>query len=170
MWKKILLGLLAVLVIMQFIRPEKNISNENTYHLNTAYEVPSEVADLLAVACNDCHSNQTRYPWYSNIQPVGWWLDHHVEEGTEHLNFSEFTKRRVAIQNHKFEEIIEEVEEHKMPMDEYTYLGLHSDADLSDAQRQVLMDWAKSQMEMLKAKYPADSLVLRRRKRQATSH
>ncbi|MEL7530405.1 MAG: heme-binding domain-containing protein [Bacteroidota bacterium] len=168
MLKKILLGLLAVLVILQFIRPEKNNSKDNTYHISTAYEVPAEVEDLLAVACNDCHTNETRYPWYSNVQPVGWWLDHHVEEGKEHLNFSAFTNRRIAVQNHKLEELIEEVEEHKMPMDEYTYLGMHPEADLSDAQRQVLMDWAKSQMDMLKAKYPADSLVLRRRKQQAS--
>ncbi len=168
MLKKILLGLLAVVIIMQFIRPEKNNSKDNTHHISNAYEIPAEVEDLLAVSCNDCHTNETRYPWYSNIQPVGWWIDHHVEEGKEHLNFSEFTNRRIAVQNHKLEELIEEVEEHKMPMDEYTYLGMHPEADLSDAQRQVLMDWAKSQMDMLKAKYPADSLVLRRRKQQAS--
>ena len=106
MVKKILLGVLAVVVIIQFIRPDRNDSNDNTHHISTKYEVPEEVAGILKVACNDCHSNMTKYPWYTNIQPVGWWLNDHIEHGTSHLNFSEFTNRRVAIQNHKLEEII----------------------------------------------------------------
>lgn len=163
MVKKILLGVLAVLVILQFIRPDKNDSNDSTYHISTKYEVPEDVTAMLTVACNDCHSNMTRYPWYTNIQPVGWFLNDHVEEGIEHLNFSEFTKSRVAIQNHKLEEIIEMVEDHEMPLESYTYLGLHSDADLSDEQRETLISWAKSQMDWLATEYPADSLVLRRR-------
>lgn len=164
MVKKILLGVLAVLVILQFIRPDRNDSNDNTHHISTKYEIPEEVAGILKVACNDCHSNMTKYPWYTNIQPVGWWLNHHVEEGKEHLNFSAFTQRRVAIQNHKLEEIIETVEDHEMPLESYTYLGLHAEADLSDEQRELLISWAKSQMDWLSTEYPADSLVLRRRR------
>lgn len=165
MIKKILLGLLAVLVIIQFFGPTKNDSNDQTHAVSTKYEIPQNVASILEVACNDCHSNNTRYPWYANIQPVGWWLNDHVKHGKGHLNFSNFTSRRVAIQNHKFEEVIEMVEEKEMPLDSYTNFGLHAEANLSDAQRQVLMDWAKAQMDKLKAEYPADSLVLRRRKK-----
>ncbi|RMG73473.1 MAG: cytochrome C [Bacteroidetes bacterium] len=164
MVKKILLGLLAVLVIIQFIRPERNLSNDQTYAVSTKYEVPNEVAGLLKVACNDCHSNLTRYPWYANLNPVGWILADHVNEGKEHLNFSDFTRRPVAVQNHKFEEVIETVEEHEMPLESYTALGLHADAKLSDAQRQTLISWARAQMDSLKAWYPADSLEFRRRR------
>ena len=110
MWKKILIGLAALLIIIQFFRPEQNNSNENTYHISTRYEIPEEVGQLMKVACNDCHSNQTNYPWYASIQPVGWWLNDHIEHGKGHLNFSEFTNRSVAYQNHKFEEFAEEVE------------------------------------------------------------
>jgi hypothetical protein len=163
MLKKILLGLLALLVIIQFIRPEKNDSNDNTYHISTQYEVPAQVNDILVAACNDCHSNQTRYPWYSNIQPVAWWLNDHVEHGKGHLNFSEFTNRRIAVQNHKLEEVIEVIEEDEMPLKSYTAMGLHAEANLDDSQKQLLMDWARSQMEVLRARYPADSLVLRRK-------
>ena len=165
MLKKILLGLLVVFVIMQFFRPEKNDSDDRTHDITTAYEVPQTVADIMTVACNDCHTNNTRYPWYSNIQPVGWWLNDHVNHGKGHLNFSEFTTRPLAIQYHKFEEVVEVIEEGEMPLDSYTALGLHAEANLSDAQRETLINWAKSQMAMMKDKYPADSLVRKRRQR-----
>ncbi len=164
MIKKILLALLALLVIIQFFRPEKNESNDLTYDISTKYEVPKEVDEILRVSCNDCHSNKTEYPWYSNVQPVAWWLADHIEDGKRHLNFSEFTKRPIAIQNHKLEETIEMVEEKEMPLKDYTYLGLHAEANLSDEQREVLISWAKSQMTYLKDNYPADSLVMPKRR------
>ena len=162
MKNKILLGLLAVLVIIQFIRPAKNESNDETQGIATKYKVPEDVAAILKVACNDCHSNKTEYPWYANIQPVAWWLAHHVDEGTHHFNLSTLAGKKVALQNHKFEEMIEQIEKKEMPLAEYTYLGLHSGANLSEAQRQTLIQWAKTNMDSLKAQYPADSLVLKR--------
>ena len=164
MIKKILLALLAVLVIIQFFRPEKNDSNDNTYAIHTKYEVPEEVDEILKVSCNDCHSNKTVYPWYANVQPVAWWLNDHVVDGKRHLNFSEFTNRPIAIQNHKWEETVEMVEKKEMPLKDYTYLGLHSEAKLSDEQREMLVSWAKSQMNYLKENYPADSLVMPKRR------
>ncbi|MEO1450515.1 MAG: heme-binding domain-containing protein [Bacteroidota bacterium] len=164
MLKKIMLGLLALVVLIQFFQPDRNESEDTQYALHKHYPVPTEVASILKVACNDCHSNTTRYPWYASIQPVGWWLNDHVEHGKGHLNFSEFTHRRIAIQNHKFEEIIETVEDGFMPLDDYTAFGLHPEANLDDAQRQMLIDWARAQMSSIAAEYPADSLVLRRRK------
>jgi hypothetical protein len=163
MFKKILLTLLIILVIIQFIRPEKNVSDDQTNAMSTKYVVPAEVNEILTVACNDCHSNKTSYPWYANIQPVAWWLDQHVQEGKGELNFSTFTRMPIAVQNHKFDEIIDEVKEKKMPLPSYTFLGLHAGADLSDAQRQVLVSWAQSQMDQLKNQYPADSLKMKRR-------
>lgn len=164
MLKKILIGLGVILIIIQFIRPEKNDSKDLTYDVSAKYQVPEDVNRLLQVSCNDCHSNTSVYPWYSNIQPVAWWLDEHITDGKKHLNFSEFTKLPIAIQHHKFEEIIEEVKEHEMPLESYTYLGLHKEANLSDEQRQILTNWAQNQMDMLKATYPADSLVMPRRR------
>ena len=162
MKKKILLGLAAVLVVIQFVRPEKNLTDDHTYDVSTKYAVPDNVKTILDVACNDCHSNKTAYPWYSNIQPIAWFLDNHVTDGKRHLNFSTFTKRPVAVQNHKFEETIEMVKEGEMPLPSYTWLGLHSGANLTDEQRQILIKWAETNMDSLKAQYPADSLVLRR--------
>lgn len=164
MLKKILLGLAAVFVVMQFIRPERNESGDDTHHFTKKYPVSTEVAIMLKTACNDCHSNKTNYPWYANVQPFAWFLDHHVKDGKKHLNFSAFTHRKIAYQNHKFEEIIEMVEKKEMPLPSYTWLGLHPEANLSDAQRALLVNWAKAQMDSLKAQYPADSLKLPRRK------
>ncbi len=162
MIKKISIGLLAVFIVIQFFQPEKNTSDDQTNHISGKYEISGEVSAILKNACNDCHSNKTEYPWYASIQPVGWWLANHVNDGKRHLNFSEFTSRKIAYQNHKLEEIIEEVDEDKMPLPSYTNLGLHPEANLTAEQKKTLTDWAKNQMELLKANYPADSLILRR--------
>ena len=164
MKKKIFGGLILVLVVIQFIQPTKNLSDDNTYHIKNKYHVPPEVAQLLKVACDDCHSNKTEYPWYASVQPMAWWLNHHVTDGKKHLNFSNFTSRPIAVQNHKLEETIEMIEHNEMPLSSYTWLGLHPQAKLSQAQRQTLISWAKAQMDTLKANYPADSLVLKRKK------
>ena len=164
MIKKILIGLLVVFVAIQFIRPEKNVSNDETYGIATKYDVPAEINEILTISCNDCHSNLTRYPWYANVQPVAWWLDDHVTDGKKHLNFSEFTKMPIAFQNHKLEETVEMVEELEMPLPSYTYLGLHSEAKLTDDQRKIIIDWANAQLDTLKANYPADSLIMPRRR------
>jgi hypothetical protein len=164
MLKKILIGLLVVLVLIQFFRPEKNNSNDLTHDVSTKYKVPEEVSHILRVACNDCHSNKTNYPWYAQMQPVAWWLNDHVTEGKEHLNFSSFTQLPIAVQNHKFEEVIEVIDENEMPLESYTYLGLHPEAKLTEDQKTALKTWAREQMDLLKQTYPADSLVMKRRK------
>jgi hypothetical protein len=164
MLRKVLFVLLALLLIIQLFRPEKNDSNDATYEVAKKYQVPDDVAVVLQNACNDCHSNNTKYPWYANIQPAIWWLDHHVKDGKKDLNLSEFTNLPIAVQNHKFEEIIEMIDENEMPLESYTYLGLHTEANLSDEQKDLLKSWAKAQMDDLKSKYPADSLIMKRRK------
>lgn len=163
MIKKILIALAIILVLIQFIRPAKNNLGGVQYSMPTRYSVPQEVNAILKPACLDCHSNVTKYPWYAEIQPAAWWLANHVNEGKEHLNLSEFTNRSIAYQHHKFEEIVEMVQEKEMPLPSYTWFGLHPDAKLTDAQRQTLITWAQAQMALIAANYPADSLVLKRR-------
>jgi len=162
MKKKIFYAILSIFVVIQFFRPAKNLSDDQTYHIAKKYTIPQDVSYLLEAACYDCHSNKTSYPWYAEIQPSAWWLDNHVSEGKSHLNFSEFTKRKIAVQHHKLEEIIELVSEKEMPIPSYTWLGLHPEAKLTDAQRATITDWAATLMETMKAQYPADSLVMRR--------
>jgi len=163
MLKKILLALLALLLLLQFYRPGKNISGDRTNDITNKYVVPERVKTLMDGACNDCHSNKTDYPWYSNIQPVAWWMNGHVTEGKGHLNFNNFTHRNLAYQNHKFEEIIEMVKEQEMPLPSYTWMGLHPEANLTEEDRNEIVQWAEAQMDTLKRQYPADSLVMRRR-------
>jgi hypothetical protein len=163
MLKKILIALVIVLVLIQFFRPERNLSDDRTNDISKKYVVPEHVSRLLAGGCNDCHSNKTTYPWYTNIQPIGWWMAGHVNEGKGHLNFSSFTHRNLAYQNHKFEEIIEMVKEKEMPLPSYTWLGLHPEANLTDDERNQIVQWASAQMDTLKKNYPADSLVMKRR-------
>ncbi|AGA77866.1 heme-binding domain-containing protein [Echinicola vietnamensis] len=165
MVKKILFTLLVIFIIIQFFRPEKNDSNAQPAPLSADYVLSNEVSSILEKACDDCHSNHTNYPWYANVQPVAWWLDGHIKDGKRHLNFDDFTNAPIARQNHKLEEVIEVIEEGEMPLNSYTALGMHSEANLTEEEKAVLIDWAKNQISMLKDKYPADSLVMKRRQR-----
>lgn len=165
MLKKIALGILALIVIIQFIRPEKNNSQDEVFALSNKYTIPGEVQVIFSKACNDCHTNNTTYPWYSNIQPVAWWLDEHIKDGKKHLNFSSFTNLPLAVQYHKFEEIVEEVEEKGMPIGDYTMLGMHPEAKLSEEERKTIIQWADAQMAYMKETYPADSLIRKKKKK-----
>ena len=88
MVKKILIILLVVLVIIQFIRPEKNLASDvpQVNAIQNKFAMPVEIDNIFKTSCNDCHSNHTNYPWYSNIQPVAWWLDSHIKDGKKHFN------------------------------------------------------------------------------------
>ncbi|WP_424002689.1 heme-binding domain-containing protein [Maribacter sp. IgM3_T14_3] len=163
MLKKIGIAVVIILIVIQFIRPDKNISGDDTFAIATKYSIPNDVENILQVSCYDCHSNTTTYPWYSNVQPIAWFLAEHVTDGKKHLNFSEFTNKPLFVQNHKLEETIEMVEEKEMPLPSYTYFGLHQDANLTDLQRDKIMVWANAQMDYLKQTYPADSLAFPKR-------
>lgn len=139
--KKIGFILLALLVVIQFIRPEKNSGEAyGANDITKAVNVPADVKNILERACNDCHSNHTDYPWYTNIQPLGWWINHHVEEGVHHLNFSEFNTYKIRRKLHKLEEVAEQVKEGEMPMSSYTLI--HSNAKLSQQEQDLLIKWA----------------------------
>ncbi len=161
MIKKILIALAIILVLIQFIRPAKNNAGGVQYSLPLKYKVPREVSEIIKGACLDCHSNVTRYPWYAEVQPAAWWLANHVKEGKKNLNLSEFTNHSIAYQNHKFEEIIEVIQEEEMPLPSYTWFGSHPEANLTAEQRETLVIWAQSQMAMIAEGYPADSLVMK---------
>ncbi|MEJ2163303.1 MAG: heme-binding domain-containing protein [Robiginitalea sp.] len=141
--KNIAWALLIIFLLMQFYRPEKNVT-EDSDHLTpflTETNPPEEVLGILKSSCFDCHSNQTRYPWYNNLAPVSWWLDGHIEEGKEHLNVSEWERYSPKKKDHKLEEVVEMVEVGEMPLDSYTWT--HEEARLSAEQRQAIMAWAR---------------------------
>jgi len=148
MIKKIAYILLALLIIIQFIRPARNLSSaEEVNHISKKYTVPAHVNTVLEKACNDCHSNNTVYPWYSNIQPVGFWLNNHIKEGKGELNFSEFLTYSPKKAHHKMEEVVEMVKEGEMPLNSYTWI--HTDSKLTEAERVALTDWASALMTQI---------------------
>ena len=159
MVRKILLLLLVILVILQFFRP--HLTNTATVasqaNINNSFTVPADIDQVLKTSCYDCHSNKTTYPWYSSIQPVGWWLQDHVTEGKKELNFDEFGTYSLRRQYKKFEEIGEEVEEGEMPLTSYTFI--HTNAKLTPEQKRQVRGWSDQLLAEMKAKYPADSLV-----------
>ena len=161
MIKKILLALLIILLVIQFIKPKKNIHpGPQPEDISTLYPVPADVDSILSVACKDCHSNNTRYPWYNNIQPVAWFLANHVTDGKRSFNLNEFATYPLARQYDKIEEIKKQIDKGDMPLSSYTLI--HKDAVLTDAQKKTVIDWSENIRQQMEAKYPKDSLVKRR--------
>lgn len=162
MFKKLLLTLFVVLLVLQAFRPEKNNSGKKENDISSLYPVPKNVEQILVKACNDCHSNSTVYPWYAEVQPIAWWLDDHVKDGKKHLNFNEFASYRLAKQFHKLEEVFDEVKGGEMPLESYTVV--HRDAKLTVEERNILMDWSVAVRDTMKARFPADSLIMKKKK------
>ena len=143
MKKKIGLILLAIIIIMQFFRIDK--TNPEIVLANDFIEIKqpdAKTTRLLKSACYDCHSNTTNYPWYSNVAPISWWLQDHIDEAKSHVNFSEWTSYDEKKQLHKLHECYEEVEHGEMPLESYTWI--HSEANLSHEDREHLEHWFKS--------------------------
>ena len=155
--KRFFLLLLLVFIVIQFFRPAKNISSGiSANDVTTKYTIPEDVQTALKTACYDCHSNNTKYPWYNNIQPVAWWLADHVNEGKRELNFSEFASYKIGRQYRKLDEVNKQIKEGEMPLSSYTLI--HKDAILSDQQKLSIANWVTSVRDSIKAHYPEDSL------------
>ncbi len=149
--------LLIALIAIQFFHPKKNIiEGDQPNAISKKFPVSADVKIILDKACMDCHSNNTRYPWYNNIQPVAWWLNNHVIDGKKELNFDEYITRRPRFQYRRMEQTIDLVKKKEMPLDSYTWT--HKDAILTEEEKTKLYDWAKSVMNALEAQYPIDSL------------
>jgi hypothetical protein len=157
-FKRFLLLLLLAFIVIQFFRPAKNKAEGISKNdISTLYAVPADVQTILKTSCYDCHSNNTVYPWYAEVQPVAWWLNQHIVDGKKDLNFSEFTTYRLRRQYRKLEEINELVKENEMPLD--SYLWVHKDAKLDEQQKLTIANWVTAVRDTLKARYPRDSLV-----------
>lgn len=138
--KKILIVLLVAFIIIQFFPIDKtNPATNDGMDFLKIKNTPEPIANIIKNSCYDCHSNETEYPFYSNIQPVAWLLKNHIDEGRIELNFSTFATYEPKRQAHKLEEATEYVEQKKMPLESYT-LG-HQDAKLTDEQRKQLADY-----------------------------
>lgn len=154
--KKIILVSLVVLIGIQFIRPSRRtpkVDPNSGFIALTA--TPPETAKLIKTACYDCHSYETKYPWYANVAPVSWWMSNHIHDGRKHLNFSEWgmypNKKRV----NKMEDAAEEVSEGHMPISSYTWV--HAGARLTDEQRQSLASYFEEMKNVTRAIPPMPS-------------
>ena len=157
-FKRVLIFLLITFLILQFFRPQKNLLTEVAINdITTKYAIPADVYAVLKTSCYDCHSNNSTYPWYNNIQPVAWYLADHIKEGKKEINFNEFASYKIAKQYRKLEEIINQVEMDEMPLESYTLI--HGGAKINVAQKTMIINWATVLRDAIKASYPADSLI-----------
>lgn len=147
--KKIILGLAVILIGIQFFQPLRNQSDEVTAtHIERVYNVPQNVKAILTQSCYDCHSNNTRYPWYSRIQPGAWYMARHIKKGKEELNFSTFGEYSARKQRNKFRAMAGQVKDGEMPLSSYTLI--HRNAVLSQQDKQVLVNWFGTMEDSIK--------------------
>ena len=135
--KKLTLIALFIFIGIQFV--PMDVPADIPTKAENELEAPSEVTAILKRACFDCHSNHTTFPWYSSIAPVSWFTKHHVEEGREHMNFSTWAAYDDE-KKLKFLEKIPKAIKSKMPLP--SYLLIHKEAKLSDADKALLSTWA----------------------------
>ncbi len=138
------MGAAVLLLAIQLIGPAKsNPVAPETDSVNAKLQVTPAVASILDRSCYDCHSNKTRWPWYSNVAPVSWFVIDHVNHGRSHLNFSEWGKFNRIEAAEMLEEICKEVKSGQMPLSSYT--PLHPGSELSSADVQLLCDWTNTE-------------------------
>ncbi len=134
--------MLVVIFLAQLIRPSKNSSKEISKNdISTQLNLPENIQGILDRSCNDCHTNNTNYQWYHAISPFSWVVASHVKEGKKHLNFSEWANYNTSQKEHVIDGLKEVISSREMPL--VGYLKFHSEAVLSDVDKQKLLDWIK---------------------------
>lgn len=136
-----LLGYLVflALIVMQFFRPEKNNGGYDSFvNFENDTKISDEVLIVLKKNCFDCHTNQTRYPWYAEVAPISYWLNDHIIQGKKHFNMSEWDKYSSKKKDKKMDELIEELKEGEMPLNSYTWIH----GDISEMDKELLLEWA----------------------------
>jgi hypothetical protein len=151
-WKKAILLVVILFALIQFIpKPNKNLSDSKpAASIEKLYPVPDSVMNILKSACYDCHSNNTHYPWYGNIQPFAWYLNKHITEGKRELNLDEFGNYSVRQQKSKLKSITSQIEDNEMPLTSYKLL--HNKARLNNNEKQLIINWAKQYLDSLNSK------------------
>jgi hypothetical protein len=148
--KRLSLGLLIVLAGIQLFRPDRtNPQVTPSQTVQAAASLPPGVDAVLKRSCYDCHSSETRWPWYSSVVPMAWGVANHVKQGRAEMNFSDWgaypARKRVAL----LEKMCDEVREGRMPLKQY--LWLHRDATLSEADWKSVCDWSMEEADRLAA-------------------
>jgi hypothetical protein len=146
-----------VFVGIQFVVPDENHDGNFENDITKDYILSDNVHSILKTSCFNCHSNHTNYPWYTRMQPVRWWITGHIKNGKEKLNFSNFAAYDTKARFSRFKEIENNIKNGAMPLP--SYLTTHPESVLSDAQKSILINWAKAMQDSMKVKYPMDSLA-----------
>lgn len=145
--KKVLL-VLAVFVLIQFMQPAENRSAQLlSTDLTKRFKVPDNVQAIIKNACYDCHSNNTMYPWYIHIQPVGWLLASHIKSGKKSLNFSEFGSYSNRMQRNKLKGVANQIEDDAMPLSSYKWM--HRNARLTKGEKTAIINWMNQTADSL---------------------
>jgi hypothetical protein len=150
--KKKLKWIFAALVVafglLQFTNPPR--TNPPVIHDLMATSVPPpEVAAMLHAACYDCHSHETKWPWYSRIAPVSWLIAGDVNGGRTNLDLSDWPAGQPDRAAKRLENMSEKIGYDEMPPSKYT--AIHADARLTDGQKKELTGWLDAEAERLKA-------------------
>src|SRR5436305_5848371 len=151
-WLKIALIVIVVfLVVGQFFRPSHvNPPIDPAKTLAATAQVPPNVQSILERSCNDCHSNNTVYPWYNNVAPVSWLLARDINDGRHAMNFSEWGTYSQKKRLHRLKDICDEVKQGDMPL--WFYLPLHPKAKLSGDDILAICTWTAAETSRLSAK------------------
>ncbi len=153
--KRIALALLILFIAIQFFRIDKENPQVNpNQDLLSTHSGDQTVKDLIKAACYDCHSFETKYPWYTNIAPISWWIAGHIDHGREELNFSIWSTYSDRRKDHKLDECVELIEEGSMPL--ASYLPAHPEARLTETQKNELIDWFKNQRRELNYQHESE--------------
>jgi len=146
--KIIAIVLFVAFIVIQFYRPDRTalpIVEAETLQAST--QVPETVEQIFTRSCNDCHTNKTNHPWYSQIVLASLFLDNHIKDGRRHLNFSVWNTYETRRKRRKLDEICEQVSQKEMPLP--SYLWIHWSAKLSDEDVKTLCDWADEEKTRL---------------------
>jgi hypothetical protein len=145
-WTVIVLA--VIFACLQLIRPARtNPPVDESRTISAQAHLTPEAAAILNRSCNDCHSNQTRWPWYTNVAPVSWFVINHVNDGRREMNFSDWAQYDRNERENYLQKICREVKSGGMPI--HSYLWLHGDAKLSGEDVKILCDWTNNESQRL---------------------
>lgn len=138
--KKLTLSLLGLLGAVQFIQPRQNNSDKIlSTDITLVHDIPDNVLAILNTSCFDCHSNNSNYPWYTYVQPVGWLKNKDIQKGKSQLNLSDFGAYSTRRQKSKLISIQNRINDGTMPL--HSYVRMHKNASLSESEKKLLLDW-----------------------------
>ncbi|NCT19306.1 MAG: heme-binding domain-containing protein [Flavobacteriia bacterium] len=146
--KRLLFFVIIVLVGIQFISTQKNQSTKLLEtDISKSFDMPTDIQKIFKTTCYDCHSNNTNYPWYNKIQPIGYLLERHIKNGKKELNFNEFGEYSLRKQKSKIKAIKNQVIGNKMPL--WSYTLIHKNSKLSQQQKDLIKQWASKLLDSL---------------------